>query len=173
MHSLALELCMLQEGAPRYRAHRDAKPVEWYDLRGLLASAGVNQREVSAVLYLSDPADWGAGDHADDSRDLRGELMLYLGAAADDDLGGSARATLAVTPVGGRLVVFDAKVVLHEVMPHRAERPRVALTSWIGGRHSAFEWLRRCGFTFREVEVATRDRLEAYLGTEPDGFDGQ
>ena len=67
----------------------------------------------SAVLYLSDPADsWGAEDHADDSRDLWGELMLYtVGTAtgtwepaADDDLGGSARATLAVTPVGGRLV---------------------------------------------------------------------
>eukprot|EP00325_Prymnesiales_sp_UTEX-LB-985_P034561 CAMPEP_0174728910 /NCGR_PEP_ID=MMETSP1094-20130205/52642_1 /TAXON_ID=156173 /ORGANISM="Chrysochromulina brevifilum, Strain UTEX LB 985" /LENGTH=141 /DNA_ID=CAMNT_0015930921 /DNA_START=217 /DNA_END=643 /DNA_ORIENTATION=+ len=103
---------------------------------GLLAAAGVNQREVSAVLYLSDPGDWTADDqpHGEDGgssnlgSNLGGELVLYLGATPEDDLGGSAHTRLAVSPVGGRLVVFDAKVMLHEVMPHRSERPRIALT---------------------------------------------
>jgi len=125
---------------------------------GLLAAAGVNQREVSAVLYLSDPGDWTADDqpHGEDGgssnlgSNLGGELVLYLGATPEDDLGGSAHTRLAVSPVGGRLVVFDAKVMLHEVMPHRSERPRIALTSWVGGRHSAFSWLRRWGLTHFE-----------------------
>ena len=43
-----------RRGERKVRAHRDAKPVAWYDIHGQFAAAGVNQREVSAVLYLSE-----------------------------------------------------------------------------------------------------------------------
>ena len=147
---------------PRYRAHRDANAVQWYNVLGLLSSAGINQRAISCVLYLSDPDDWqadvrsthewpatSASSHpsSHSTQSCGGELLLYLGAEAADDLGTSAKTVLAVAPVGGRLVVFDSAVVLHEVLPHTSERARIAITSWIGGRHSHFGFLRRWGLT--------------------------
>jgi hypothetical protein len=157
-----------EDGSSRYRAHRDTKSVAWHDVVGLLQGVGTNARQVTAVLYLSDPSDWQADEtlqpkvsegqreeqRVDSGRihenELGGELVLYLGADADDDTGASATTVLKIAPVGGRLVVFDSASVLHEVMPHTCERPRIALTCWIGGRHSNLKivgFLRRCGLT--------------------------
>ena len=60
-------------------------------------------------------------------------------------MGTTARAVLEVMPVGGRLVLFDSRSVLHEVRPHtRGDVDRVAMTMWIGGAHSARGLLRHC-----------------------------
>ena len=154
-------------GSSRYRAHRDTKSVAWHDVVGLLEGVGTNTRQVTAVLYLSDPSDWKADEMLppkaseaqreekvesgrNHGNELGGELVLYLGADTDDDTGASATTVLKIAPVGGRLVVFDSASVLHEVMPHTCERPRIALTCWIGGRHSDLKlvgFLRRCGLS--------------------------
>ena len=50
-----------------------------------------------------------------------------------------------VEPLGGRLVIFDSRRVLHEVRPHtRLDVDRLAMTVWIGGAHSASGLLRHC-----------------------------
>ena len=137
-------------GGARYRAHRDTSVVPWYKPLNLAQSAGVNCREVTAILYLGDPDAWAAREAASSDGTTRGgELLLYLGAAADDETGASASRTVSVQPVSGRLVLFDSRSILHEVTPHRCESPRVALTLWIGGRHSGFGfgWLRKWGLT--------------------------
>lgn len=59
----------------------------------------------------------------------------YCGADAADDAGGTATAVHRVQPMGGRLVIFDSRTVLHEVRPHGRRDDRFALTIWLGGEH--------------------------------------
>ena len=155
---------VIRGGGARYRAHRDANVVPWYSFLERAASAGVNCRELTAILYLSDPVAWSepvassvSGTNSAPGSASRapghhhgGELVLYLGADESDETGETATRVVSIPPVGGRLVVFDARSILHEVLPHHCESPRVALTLWVGGRHSSFEWLRKWGLTERE-----------------------
>lgn len=119
--------------AQRYAAHRDGAPLSELGpppLAALIdATAAFGARDVTAILYLNGPA-WAADGNG-------GELVLYAGAAADDDTGATAAGATAVRPVGGRLVLFDARTVLHEVRPHRLPggEGRFALTLWLGGAH--------------------------------------
>ena len=86
----------------------------------------------AAILYLSGPA-WerAAAAGGDD-----GELVLYGGARAGDDDGATADDVRRVAPRGGRLVLFDSRTLLHEVLPHaRRGDDRFALTLWLGGEH--------------------------------------
>lgn len=77
-----------------------------------------------------------------------GALVLYLGAADDDESGATATRVVRVAPVGGRLVLFDARSILHAVEPHRrADEDRLALTVWFGG---AF-----CSWCKRYVDVGS------------------
>ena len=52
------------------------------------------------------------------------------------------RRVVEVEPVGGTLVLFDARTLLHEVSPHAAAADRIALTLWIGGAHDVWGGLR-------------------------------
>uniref|UniRef100_A0A7S4EUS2 Prolyl 4-hydroxylase alpha subunit Fe(2+) 2OG dioxygenase domain-containing protein n=2 Tax=Chrysotila carterae TaxID=13221 RepID=A0A7S4EUS2_CHRCT len=66
-----------------------------------------------------------------------GSLILYMGAEWSDDTGETATALVDIQPVGGTLVLFDSRTVLHEVLPHaECAADRVALTIWIGGAYS-------------------------------------
>jgi hypothetical protein len=91
--------------------------------------------------------DCGGGGGSDGGEALRkargrpGSLMLYVGAAACDTSGVSARRLVEVRPAGGTLVLFDARRMLHEVVPHGGcAAERVALTVWMGGAHRGSSW---------------------------------
>jgi hypothetical protein len=47
-----------------------------------------------------------------------GELILFLGAGPTDTTGASASHTVRIAPLGGRMVLFDSRRILHEVRPH-------------------------------------------------------
>jgi hypothetical protein len=83
-------------------------------------------RSLTAILYLND-ADWDGAPEADG-----GCLTCFVGADADDVVGGSARRIERVNPAGGTLVLFDSRYLLHAVQPSR--RDRMALTLWVVGR---------------------------------------
>lgn len=121
-----IEQTVLQTG---YRPHRDGLPlsiVPRWSVRSFV-EAGISSREVSALLYLN---------HAEAFVDSTtgGELVIHIDADDDDDRGGTAARRVSVLPLGGRLVLFDSRRVLHEVRPHTAASARLALTCWIGGR---------------------------------------
>ena len=58
-----------------------------------------------------------------------GELRCFLDAESTDGDGGSARTVLDVAPLGGRLVIFQSRHLLHAVLP--CWRPRYALSCWL------------------------------------------
>lgn len=97
---------------PRFPTHR-------------LRSKDYRQRSITAILYLNE-ADWDPSPQADG-----GSLKCYLGADADDVVGSTATRILKISPVGGTLVLFDSRYLLHEVEP--SHRDRMALTLWIVG----------------------------------------
>jgi hypothetical protein len=102
---------------------RDAETHAFFELGlfGWLAAAAARHRCVTALLFLNGPH-WDTAAHG-------GALRCHLGAAAADRTGATARETVDVEPLGGRLVLYDARAVLHEVRP--ADRPRDALTLWL------------------------------------------
>lgn len=55
-----------------------------------------------------------------------------------------------IEPIGGRMVIFDSRTVLHEVMP--SYQRRIALTCWVGGKHSTNLWLRVFCIPYREID---------------------
>ena len=83
-------------------------------------NVGYRARHVTAILYLNE-ANW---DPAVDG----GCLRLFLGAATTDRDGHSATEIVDISPIGGRLVLFDSQTVLHEV--RHAHRDRCAITVW-------------------------------------------
>lgn len=119
-----------RDGPPvGYVPHRDGLPlsiVPRWSLRALEKS-GTSSREVSALLYLNHAGAFAA-------RATGGQLVLYLDAADEDEVGASCRERVEILPIGGRLVLFDSRRVLHEVLPHSAGSARVAFTCWIGGQ---------------------------------------
>jgi SM-20-related protein len=86
-----------------------------YYLKHLDQFKGQQERQISAVLYLND--DWQSSDG--------GELRLYI-----DKRDHSKH--LDVSPVGGRLVLFQSGEFYHEVLS--AKRARVSLTGWFRTR---------------------------------------
>jgi hypothetical protein len=123
-----------------YIPHRDAPelfndlhrhPLQW------LLQPGMNERQVTIILYLND-LEWDsmAGGAIDS-----GHLKCYLHTDCTDMTGVSASSVLSIKPVGGRMVVFDSKRVLHEVCPSHSKH-RLAITVWVGGNHSRHLWLR-------------------------------
>jgi Rps23 Pro-64 3,4-dihydroxylase Tpa1-like proline 4-hydroxylase len=86
---------------------------------------------VTAILYLNSVPTWKEREL---ERKKGGCLRCYLGAKAGDETGTSATEVLDVVPVGGRLVIFDSQIVLHEVMPMDPEEGnarRMAMTLWV------------------------------------------
>lgn len=82
------------------------------------------ERRYTAIIYInSDEVYTGEG----------GALRCYMGAKQGDNTGDSSSNITHISPTGGRLVIFDSRQVLHEVVPFQdADRQRIALTSWIG-----------------------------------------
>lgn len=72
-------------------------------------------RKISSALYLNQ--EWQT-EHA-------GQLRLYLD-------GENRESYLDITPVGGRMVLFDSSRFYHEVLP--ATRQRISLTGWFRTR---------------------------------------
>ena len=102
----------VRRARPRYVPHRDNDPVRMGD--------GENHRELTAILYLDAAPAPGAG----------GELRCYLGTAPTDTTGATATETVDVAPAPGRLVLFRARDLVHEVRPVVGWR-RAALSVWV------------------------------------------
>jgi len=81
---------------------------------------------VTAVLYLcGEDGDWDVAKHG-------GCLRTYVGGALEDDVGGSAVEVRDVSPQVGRLVLFNSRELLHEVVP--THRQRLAVSIWVLGK---------------------------------------
>lgn len=76
-----------------------------------------DRRMLSIVFYLNQE-DWQA--------DYGGELALYL----KDDKG--VETCKLISPVAGRLVVFESKILEHEVK--QVKHPRYSITGWLKTR---------------------------------------
>ena len=98
--------------------------------------------------------------------DRRGSLVLHLGADDDDTTGETATRLVHVEPIAGRMIIFDARTVLHEVLPHDRPADRLALTVWVGGQHSsvAYGLLPTAGL--RRVRGYVRSAMPAFGGGE-------
>ena len=119
-----------------------------HGLLNYLRLATFRRRYLTAILYLNNTntntdADAGADADADTDTDTAikhssrkwidsdgGVLRLYRSAEGDDPDGSTCNSNdvLDIKPVGGRLVLFDSKEMLHAVLP--TERDRVAITAW-------------------------------------------
>ncbi len=60
-----------------------------------------------------------------------GELRCYVDAVSTDNDAASSKKVVSVYPVGGVMVLFDSRILLHDVAPCYSDR--YALTLWIIG----------------------------------------
>jgi len=143
-------------GGARYTAHRDGIAWGLGSVAQAVLMPGICMREVTAIVYLTAAVGgWPSAEHAGRSGSIEaageaprvvgdvatlrpGALVLYIGAADDDVIGVTATSVVEIMPVGGRVVLFDSRSILHEVRPHtRRDVDRLAMTIWIGGAHDA------------------------------------
>jgi Rps23 Pro-64 3,4-dihydroxylase Tpa1-like proline 4-hydroxylase len=98
----------------------------WWSFILRFKSADYRKRKITAILYLNVP-DWSAEDG--------GELRCYIDATLadkkNDATAVSSKNVVSVYPVGGVMVLFDSRMLLHDVAPCRSDR--YALTLWIIG----------------------------------------
>lgn len=142
---LANQLACYDGKGSNYVAHRDA-PAEVGKIDWVL-QPGVYDREFTMVLYLNDTT-WDSTTADGDNCD--GNLRCFLNTQNDDITGETATEVRNIAPIGGRLVIFDSKRVLHAVLP--TSKRRIALTSWIGGSHSSYQWLRNLCIPYSEID---------------------
>lgn len=119
-----VQLSLYKDSNSFYKAHRDGVPQSFGELGLLqwLKFAGYRSRVITAILYLNEESpEWVEESHG-------GSLRLYLGAHRSDDVGTTAAQVHDIAPKGGRLILFDSQVILHEVLPTR--RDRIAITVW-------------------------------------------
>ena len=76
-----------------------------------------------AIVYFT-PTDWSAAKDG-------GALKCFLGCGPRDATGETAKETLEVEPVSGRLVLFKSRDIPHAVLPLKSGRPRLALSCWL------------------------------------------
>jgi hypothetical protein len=111
----------------------------YFDFKSFLSKilhGDMDARKITIIIYLNDKIwDSNVGGLSDS-----GHLRIYNDAHMDDDTGKTCRNVLDITPIGGRMVIFDSRRILHEVRP--SHQRRLALTCWVGGSHSSHEWLR-------------------------------
>jgi hypothetical protein len=135
-----------------YIAHRDApeklKDGFTHPLRWLLQTA-LEDREITIILYLNEEVWDSTGDNTMETN-TNGMLRCYLNTEEDDMTGASATEVIDIAPIGGRMVIFDSRRVLHEVCPSLNRRR--ALTCWVGGGHSAYQWLRPFCLPYDEID---------------------
>ena len=107
----------------RYTAHRDGIGFGSGSPFRAMLMPSVCMRECTCILYLTEPTDWGEGGESprvlSSAAEARGgSLVLYVGADEADTSGATATSVVEILPIGGRLVLFDSRSILHEVMPH-------------------------------------------------------
>jgi hypothetical protein len=142
---LSNQLACYDGQGTHYVAHRDApETVGTFDW---VFQPGIYDRELTMVLYLNESS-WDSS--TTDGENCDGNLRCYLEADKDDYTGVTAKRIVNIEPIGGRLVIFDSKRVLHAVLP--TSQRRIALTSWIGGSHSRHEWMRNFCIPFSEID---------------------
>jgi len=133
------QLSIYQSSGARYVPHLDAgNEVGLLKILQYYTRAGIQEREYTVIVYLNE-RNWSDGRQDNDSMN-DGCLRCYLNPLPNDETGISATKVLDVVPNGGRMVIFDSKLILHEVLA--TNRERIALTCWIGGSHSSFKFLR-------------------------------
>ena len=137
---LSNQLSCFDGSKAHYIPHRDKPESTYHPLKKLLF-ASLYDRQITIILYLNDK-DW-------DSKVSGGSLKCYINANEDDITGETATEIIEIEPKGGRMVIFDSSTILHEVTP-TFER-RLALTAWIGGRHSVHSWLRVLCIPLEEI----------------------
>jgi SM-20-related protein len=121
-----LQLATYSSSGARYARHRDGFPMgggEEEEVSFKLTGQGPMWRRVTAILYLNGP--WAEANG--------GSLRLYRPRefAKDEEEEEEEEENEEwedVAPEGGRLVIFMAGAVEHEVLPTFA--PRIALTAW-------------------------------------------
>ena len=140
---LSNQLSSYNSKGSHYKPHRDTPDSSGYHPLQWLLQAGLTERETTIILYLND-SNWDSGAEHD------GNLRCFLGSTADDETGSSAEEILYIAPKGGRLVIFDSKVLLHEVCP--CSKQRSAITCWVGGSHSTYAFLRPFCVPYAEMK---------------------
>jgi hypothetical protein len=119
-----VQLALYKGTGTACEAHRDGISETFRELGILqwLKLKCCRVRVVTAILYLNPSTpEWL------DSRD-GGSLRLFLGADRSDNVGGTAVSVVDISPIGGRLVIFDSQTVLHEVLMMKTSRNRHAIT---------------------------------------------
>jgi len=169
-------------GGARYVPHRDGVAVGSGGVAFALVEPGFCMREVTAILYLSEPANWAGeggggceggmegGPGREGGRDQPrvveggaeasrgGALLLHLGADSADLTGETASSVVEILPVGGRLVLFDSRTILHEA-PARRPLPPMPLARIPAARtHRRADQLapQRCGLIRARTSTAWR-----------------
>eukprot|EP00933_Yihiella_yeosuensis_P051552 TRINITY_DN49518_c0_g1_i1.p1 TRINITY_DN49518_c0_g1~~TRINITY_DN49518_c0_g1_i1.p1 ORF type:complete len:310 (-),score=57.27 TRINITY_DN49518_c0_g1_i1:202-1131(-) len=131
--------------AQGYARHLDCNLQSIFDLGPLawLKASGNRARVITAILYLNDD-DWGTvpvsavnGDEGNSCKRDGGELRLFHGpkwfATGSDASAGEWRDFTDIEPRGGTLVIFNSRLIEHQVFPTHW-RERFALTCWVGGQ---------------------------------------
>jgi len=115
------QLAIYGPGGAFYKPHRDgggaeaaAGPLSHLRLRGL------GRRLVTGILYLNDNGPNGARPWREEDG---GCLRVYAGGDSTSECH-----HVDIPPIGGRMVLFDAQAMLHEVRPNHHER--AAITVW-------------------------------------------
>ena len=121
-------LSMYAGNGTAYRPHRDNISGGSFmkDEGGWLADREQADREITAILYLNP----GHGDHPWPEQN-GGTLRCFLGADTSDQDGSTAKEVMDIAPIGGRLVLFKSREMLHEVRPTFAPTGRYALSCWL------------------------------------------
>ncbi|AXE17623.1 oxidoreductase [Runella rosea] len=96
-------------GLKDFEFHYALYPIGAFYKRHLDRFKTDSHRKISVVCYLNE--DWQATDG--------GELVIYL----------PNKPPVKISPVGGRLVCFEADILEHEVLP--ATHERLSLTGWL------------------------------------------
>jgi hypothetical protein len=105
----------------------------------------LNFRNFSAILYLNDIDD---NEYSGSESNKEGQttpiskkecswnlptdggaLRCFVGANSGDSIGDTARELIDVAPIGGRVVMFHSRELLHAVQP--TQRSRLAMACWV------------------------------------------
>lgn len=98
------------DNSAAYRPHLDHWPHE-----------ARNKRELTLLLYVN--VGW-------DSQQCGGSLRIHSSESRDPFLPLAPSTTFDVEPLAGRLVIFQSRHCMHEVLPSRLQG-RLALTLWV------------------------------------------
>ena len=123
----------------RYKPHRDNAQREPGKLQGgeppgEPPSTLLNDRAVTMIMYLNDPAGWdeGAGGHLrihPEAAEADDEALFASGWEGGLAGGGVAGPFADVLPIAGNCAIFRSEL-LHEVLPTVDGRTRLALSMW-------------------------------------------